>query len=402
MAPRVILALVFSALVLALGGAPAPAFAQLLYNPNANEVGNGLPSDPQGAISQARARIAAGDMAGAIALLQKYVAAHLNENDPRRFLGDLYYRNGDFTKAEMTYRTILAYSPYDKETHNRLGTVYATENRVDDAIGEFNKSLPGTDSVDDLVALHERRGDLAAYRREMEQTAAHNPNDPDILSELGQVYTAIHRPADALPVYKRALDVDPASLGALNGLGLAYLTMHDSTDAVKTFVACLKIDPTVYSCLSNLGGSYLEAGRFDDAQPVLERANKIAPERYEALVDLGYLADERDDWKAGVAYYVKALNVWPYASEAYVDLGSSYEEHALYPLAQAVLVKGIAVAPQDGRIHFLLGRCYALQGENALAIEQYEAASKSLDPDIVRIARIAYSELESATSPKLQ
>ncbi len=341
-------------------------------------------------------------MAGAIAVLKKYVAAHANENDPRRFLGDLYYRDGEISKAEVTYRTILMYSPYDKETHNRLGTVYATENRIDEAIAEFEKSLPGTDSVDDLVALHQRRGDLAAYRQQMEQTAAHNPGDPDILSELGQVYTAIHRPMDAIPIYKRALDIDPNSLGALNGLGLAYLTMHDSNDAIKSFVACLNIDPTVYSCLSNLGGSYLEAGRFDEASVVLERAHKVAPERYEALVDLGYLADERNDWKSGVAYYVRALNVWPYAPEAYIDLGSSYEDHALYPLAQAVLVKGIAVAPQDGRIHFLLGRCYALQGENALAIAQYEAASQSPDPDIVRIARIAYDQLESATSPKPQ
>ena len=391
------------ALSMALGVlASAPARAQVFYNPSVDEIGNGLPSDPAGAIAQARARIAAGDLNGAIALLQRYVAAHPNENDPRRFLGDMYYRVGNNAKAEAAYRAILVYSPFDKETHNRLGTVYASESRIDDAIVEFDKSLPGTDSVDDLVALHERRGDLPAYRREMEQAVSHNPTDPDILSELGQVYTAIHRPLDALPIYKRALDADPSSLTALNGLGLAYLGMHDAGDASKTFLLCLKVDPELYSCLSNLGGSYLEEARFDDAAVALQRAHNLAPERYEAIVDLGYLADERNDWKTGVALYVKALGVWPYAPEAYIDLGSTYEEHGLYPLAQSVLVKGIAVAPQDGRLHFLLGRCFALQGKNDLAIAQYEAASQSLDPDIVRIARSAYGQLETATSPKPQ
>ncbi len=78
-------------------------------------------------------------------------------------MGDLYYRQGHFDRAESVYRALLARNAHDKETHNRLGVVYATENRVDDAIEEFQSALPGTDSIRDLVLMHVRKGDLPRY-----------------------------------------------------------------------------------------------------------------------------------------------------------------------------------------------------------------------------------------------
>ncbi|HVA33343.1 MAG TPA: tetratricopeptide repeat protein, partial [Candidatus Baltobacteraceae bacterium] len=94
-------------------------------------------SDPEGAIREARQRIAAGDLDGAVGKLAVYVVAHPGEVGPARFLGDLYYRQGQLGKAEEVYRQLLRLNPKDKETHNRLGVVYATENRVDDAIFQF-------------------------------------------------------------------------------------------------------------------------------------------------------------------------------------------------------------------------------------------------------------------------
>ena len=62
------------------------------------------------------------------------------------------------------YEQLIARNPKDKQTHNRLGVVYATENRVDVAIVQFQNALPGTDSIRDLVLLHLRKGDLPVYQ----------------------------------------------------------------------------------------------------------------------------------------------------------------------------------------------------------------------------------------------
>jgi tetratricopeptide (TPR) repeat protein len=383
-----------------LTGGRAAAQAKIVNDPSIFEPV--FVSDPQGAIRAARERIAAGDLPGAVKYLEIYVVSHPGEAGPERFLGDLYYRQGRFDKAEAVYQHILAHSPGDRETHNRLGVVYATQNRVDEAIEQFNKALPGTDSVADLVAMHLRKGDLAQYRQQMQHLADMQPTDADIQAEMGQILAALHKPADALAFFMRALDNDPQSMTALNGLGLAYFDLQNYTEAEKDFRACLHLDNANYTCTNNLGAAYLQAGDDDVAKPYLIRAHSLAPERPEALVNFGFLADRRGDWKRAVDFYVQATVVGPYLPEAYVDLGIDYEHNNLYQLAQAALLKGIAAAPQDGRIRYLLAKAYAQQGQKSLALDQLKIAEQSLDPDVARLASEESSKLSAEkTSPQI-
>ena len=383
-----------------LGGGRAAAQAKIVNDPSIFEPV--FASDPQGVIRAARERIAAGDLSGAVKLLEVYVVSHPGEAGPERFLGDLYYRQGRFEKADDIYKRILKDDPGDRETHNRLGVVYATQDRVDEAIDQFNKALPGTDSVADLVAMHLRKGDLLAYRQQMETLAQNQPTNADIQAEMGQVMAALHKPADALGYFMRALDTDKESLTALNGLGLAYFDLQNYTEAAKDFRACLQIDATNYTCTNNLGAAYLQAGDDAVAKPYLIRAHSLEPERPEALVNFGFLADRRGDWKRAVDFYVQATVVGPYLPEAYIDLGIDYEHNNLYQLAQAALLKGIAAAPEDGRIRYLLALAYVSQGQKSLALDQLKVAQQSLDPDVARIATEESSRLQSAsTSPQL-
>ena len=353
-----------------------------------------LPSNPQGAIEAARERVASGDLEGAIRELGTYVSGHPGEIGPERLLGDLYYRHGELARAEEQYKHILTYAPKDKETHNRLGSVYATENQLDAAIGEFDRSLPGTDSIPDLVRLHIRKGDFASYKYEREKAAIDYPTDPEDQLELGQVYLAIHETDLALRYFRRALDEDPGSLQALNDTGRAYLDLQQYDNAIDAFGRCLGKDPNNYACADNLGAAYLESKRYALASNVLAIAHRLQPERGEALVNIGFLSDVNGDWKRAVTYYVQAMTVYPYAPEAYIDLGLDYNQHGFYELAQSALLKGLAVAPEDGRLHFVLGDVYARQGNQAMAATQFKLAADSFDPVVKTLARERVAALQ--------
>src|SRR5580658_513625 len=88
-------------------------------------------------VAEARKNVAQGKLDDAIALLNDYTAKHPLDVEPERYLGDLYYRQADLKSAEMVYKRVLAVNPHDRETHNRLGGIYAAEDRVSDAIDEF-------------------------------------------------------------------------------------------------------------------------------------------------------------------------------------------------------------------------------------------------------------------------
>ena len=376
--------------------ASLPSFACAQATKLTPEMTVPLPSDPVGAMRTARERVAAGNLEAAITGLQSYVANHPGEIAPERLLGDLFFRKTELSRAEATYQHILTYAPTDKETHSRLGSVYATENRVDDAITEFDRSLPGTDSVPDLVRLHMRRGDLAAYKHRLEAVADQYPNIAEAQLEIGELYEATDQPEVAERFFKRALDTDPASPIALNGLGLSYMDEHRYSMAIKTFAQCLGLDSYNYACKDNLGATYLHMADWGSADQVLQQAHALQPERAEALVNMGYLVDERGDWKKAIAYYVQATAVYPYSPDAYVNLGYTYNEHGLYQLALAALVKGLSVAPEDGRLHFLLGDVYSHQGNDALAAAQYRAAAvaQNLDEGYKRAAQQRVTALE--------
>ncbi len=354
--------------------------------------------DQQAAITYARELIASGHMDAAITELAEYVASHTTATEAARFLGDLYYRSGQFDRAEGVYRGMLAAHPGDKETHNRLGVVYATENRIDDAIAQFQSALPGTDSVRDLVLMHVRKGDLPRYEAEMLRAADQNPTDADVQEEMGEIYGALHRPYDAMRYFRRSLDNDAHSIAALNGLAMVYLDVHDHASAAFYLNDCLNIDPLNYACLDNLGVADIQAGANGDALNQFKRAHRLEPERPEAIVNFGYLADLAGDWKRAVTYYVQAIAVNPYVPESYVNLGIDYEHNGLYSLAQAALIKGVAAAPYDGRVRYLLARAYAAQGQKALALDQLKAAQASLDPEVAEIAKEETARLTGSAS----
>jgi tetratricopeptide (TPR) repeat protein len=356
-------------------------------------------ADQQAAIIRARQLIAAGDLDLAVSELSDFVNSHPDGADAARFLGDLYYRQGHFDRAESVYRALLARNGHDKETHNRLGVVYATENRVDDAIGEFQSALPGTDSIRDLVLMHVRKGDLSNYESEMVRAAKDQPSDPDVQEELGEVYQTLHQPSEAILYFQRALDDDAQSIAALNGLGMAYLDMHAPSMASRYLQDCLNLDPFNYACLDNMGVSRIQATRYGDAFDAFVKAHRLEPERPEALVNFGYLADMRGDWKRAVSFYVQAIAVDPYVPESYVNLGIDYEHNDLYNLAQAALLKGVAATPWDGRVRYLLARAYAAQGQKTLALAQLKAAQTSLDPDVAAIAKEETARLTATSMP---
>ncbi|MBV9718528.1 MAG: tetratricopeptide repeat protein [Candidatus Eremiobacteraeota bacterium] len=358
-------------------------------------------ADQQAAVTYARELIAAGDMDRAVAGLADFVATHPEATEAARFLGDLYYRQGHFDRAETVYKQLIARNPHDKQTHNRLGVVYATEDRIDDAIVQFEDALPGTDSIRDLVFLHLRKGDLQQYETEMVRAGTQDPNDADIQEELGEIFETLHRPNEAILYFRRALDSDARSIAALNGVGMAYLDLHDWATATEYLSDCLAIDALNYACLDNLGVARIQSGNYGAALARFKRAHQLEPERPEALVNFGYLEDQAGDWKRAVTYYVQAIAVDPYVPESYVNLGIDYEHNALYSLAQSALLKGVAAAPYDGRIRYLLARAYAAQGQKALALAQLKAAQNSLDPDVAQIAKEESARLmESSEAPQ--
>ena len=338
------------------------------------------------AVEAARQKSIDGDTTGAIAVLAPFFDSNPGDIAAGRLLGDLYYRVPNLKLAEATYKRTLKIAPDDRDTHNRLGGIYSAQDRIPEAIAEFEKSLPAREGFIGLVELHRRNGDLAKFEHVVEERADNDRFDPNAQSNYGNVLRAEHRFNEAIVFFKRELALRPASCYSLNDLANAYLDLARVTDAVPLLDKCLAGEPGFYPALVNIGEANIEIEKFEKAREYLQKALAIRRDGPEALVDLGYIADVRQQWRTAIQYYQHAIFADPLARDAYVDLGYDYNEHQLYPLAEAAFLKGLSVSPGDGRLHYMLAVTYNVQGKLTLARAQYQNALACDEPLVVRAA----------------
>jgi tetratricopeptide (TPR) repeat protein len=390
--PRLALA-TFVAATIAFGIA-APAPAQIGVGITIPNAAISTLTDPDQALRYARDRIRAHDLPGAIIALQRYIMNYPDESQVVRFLGDLYFSSGDLSDAEQVYDRLVRDYPLDRDTHYQLGRLFTVENRINDAIGQFQQSLPDVRAIFYLVDLHQRKGDLAIFRQQLQDDALQHLNDVNAQLNAAQLFGALYMPRDAGMEFERVLRLDPRSQYALEGLGMAQTAEGAYDAAARTLEQCLQIDAKNYGCLVAEGTLDVEARHYDDAEAVLTRAQSLMPEEPDATFWLGRLADERGDWKKATAYYEQSIYVWPYSPDPYVQLAYEDETHNLQDQAEDVVQRGLHAA-DDARLHYLLGYIYRAQGKNAPALQQFLLAEKSLSPEVAELAKASAEDLRN-------
>jgi tetratricopeptide (TPR) repeat protein len=346
-----------------------------------------VPVNDPAVLDAARAKVAAGDTKGAIAGLAPYVADHPRDVAAGRLLGDLYFRVPDFAKAEKVWKALLAVDALDRETHSRLGALYAAQDRINESMYEFQLSLPSRTGSVGLVMLHKKAGDLPLYMAKLQADTDGHPFDIARWSELGEAQRALHHYDRALEAFNHVVAVRPSSCGARVDVANALVDLGRIDPAIVHLKACLAVDANYYQAVVNLGQAYLEKRDAATARPYLDRALVLHPEGNEALVNIGYIYDTQDDWKTAVSYYNRAIRSDPMRPEPYINLGFDYNERKLFPLAEAAYLKGLSACQDDGRLHYMLAVTYNLQGKIALARDQYRQAIASEEPIIVPLAQ---------------
>ena len=344
-------------------------------------------------LDTAREKVAAGDFQGGITYLAPYVHDHPGDVAAGKLLGDLYFRIPDYKRAENVWRALVALHPDDRELHNRLGSLYAVQDRINEALVEFQKSVPSRDGYEGLVAMHRKAGDLPEFLAKLSEAARSNPLDANAWGALGAVERSMHETLEAKAAFTRQVALAPASCEARLNLANVQVDLGYVDPAIGNLRACLSVNSTYYPAIVNLGEAFLEKNDDKTARPYFDRALEIKANGYEALVDIGYIVDRLGDWRSAVSYYNRALEADPLRSEAYINLGYDFNEHQLFPLAQAAFVKGLSIAPDNGRLHYMLGVTYSLQGKIDLARAQFTDAMSSDEAIVVKAAKSELSLL---------
>ena len=170
----------------------------------------------------------------------------------------------------------------------------------------------------------------------------------DFLNNSGIALTEANRPYDAIPLFRKALKMEPENPLLWLNLGIAQQKTGDYHEAIESFNQAVVIEDDLpeawlsmgliyyetkefelarecyYSALScndndpktwnNLGVLFFNEGRFEDARNCFEKSVIIFPQFHDALVNLRDTCRELKDWRAA-AEFERVITAGNYAGE---------------------------------------------------------------------------------------
>jgi len=226
----------------------------------------------------------------------------------------------------------------------------------------------------------------ALYR----QILSLEPNNPDVLHNLGLLAYQEKNIAKAFHLISKALNYKPDLVNAHNSLGLLLIDLGKLDKAVASFNRALALKPDFAMAHYNLGNVLIDQGKLDEAAVSFRSALDLKQDYVEAYINLGGILDNQGKLDEALNCYHQALLLRPDDAELYNSLARILRNQGKMDEAVAKLNQAVALKPEYAEAYYNLGVIYRELGKMDDAITCYRKAL-SLKPDLAR----AYMGLSS-------
>jgi serine/threonine protein kinase/cytochrome c-type biogenesis protein CcmH/NrfG len=283
-------------------------------------------------------------------LAQSALDSGLQMPDAWIALGQLSLLEGDGQAAEQAAEELLAADPEDYRGYTLRGEALLLQDRIDEGLFQLREGvkLAGTDMRARLTLARSlrhlgRANDAAA---EYEAILRYSPDLPNALSNLGMIYAMQGRYLDAVPMFKRLVQLHKDEIAALN-LANCYVAMGRYDEAIETYKISLEIAPDQPFTAHALAEAYVQAEDTEAARQWYEKA----VEAYDASLAAGASRAQHLGWRAGC-----------------LAMLGRYEE------AEADVNELLEIAPDRSSPLFNAAQVYALAGDRRQAFDYLQRA----------------------------
>jgi protein O-mannosyl-transferase len=252
-------------------------------------------------------------------------------------LGLVYYREGNYQKAENYFKKSLKEGPYYAKAYNNLGLLYCQKEDWDKGIEYFNKAL----LLDpNLIKAHSNLGLAYVEKKKLDkaiksykQIIEVNPYLAESYSNLGQAYLIKKEYQKAISYFKKALNLNPHLAEVYSNLGKAYWFKGDVYEAVDYYKKALELNPCLDKTHANLGQAYLSLNQIEKSLKHYKEAIKSNPKKHNYYFDLGLVYLRIGKNEQAVSQFEKVLEIVPDFGPAYYNIAISYYRIGQYNLA---------------------------------------------------------------------
>lgn len=258
-------------------------------------------------------------------------------------------------------------------------------------------------------------------------SCGHTEPDNGVTLNAGYNLYRVGKYDQALDVFERILETDPANYGALLNIGSIHHKKNDYQKAIKIFSTCIELAPDNPKAYFNRALVLMDLDRMDEALEMLTRAcelDRFDSRTYYFIGDIYYL---RENYQKALFNFTQSFALAPdniktslRIADCHRELGNNEQElkiirdliakqPSFYLYFRLGIIHSrmgslngeinaykhaISFEPDNVDVRFNLGLAYYDTGSYELAKEQFEyVLSQKLSPDpVYYLARIALVE----------
>jgi tetratricopeptide (TPR) repeat protein/glycosyltransferase involved in cell wall biosynthesis len=188
--------------------------------------------------------------------------------------------------------------------------------------------------------------------------------------------------------FRRAIEIQPDYLDAINNLGVALLYLKEYSEAEKNFNTAIAMRPESAKAYNNRGNLFYNQDKFSQAEMNYRTAINLEPGNHEFNFNLGNCYLQQKNFNDALTYFKKSLELDPSNTLANNNIGLTLFKLRKYKEAEAYFKLALTKEPENAEVNFNLAGCYKELGESASeneklkrAIELYNKAVE-IDPDL--------------------
>jgi len=154
-----------------------------------------------------------------------------------------------------------------------------------------------------------KKGDFDEAVRLLEYLRLQQPDDVNVLYNLGMALSDMGRLPEAEKHLRHALEIAPTHTNTVVALGVALTRQGRNADAVAVLRVAVQQEPANPWAQRNLGACLLRIGQFQEAEKCLRRAVELNPTDQQAVVGLAQALEANGKTAEADALYIKTIEM---------------------------------------------------------------------------------------------
>ncbi|MEX0764220.1 MAG: tetratricopeptide repeat protein [Nitrosopumilaceae archaeon] len=247
---------------------------------------------------------------------------------------NLYYQDGKFVEAKISYDKVL------KDTPNDVGIL----TRISASLYNLGKYKEAIEYVEKILKI--------------------DPNNGEALANKALILTFLKKYPEALSVYEQVQNIVPDKASVLVNLGMLYVDhLEDYEKGLNCFNDALKINPYDPDASANKSKTLVLLKRFDEAIESADNALQLDPNDTLALTEKGNALHMLKRFEDALICYQRILKISPLGDKIIFNVANSLFELGRYLEAIPYLKEYLTIKSDKQYAIELLVKCYSKMGD---------------------------------------